>query len=258
MTTETTAAPAEATTAPEAAPVETTAPVETAAPAPAEQAPDTKAETPVEAGSAKESIASFAAEHAADNPALSLALGFLGDAGISAEDPAFSSAREGDFTLLKAVLAQKGLAGTDQMLAILEGAVTDSIKAQEEHEKATTEAVQSILGDEHEQILTWARENATDEEKDAVNEMLQAGGLYARAVAFMIKDAWAGADVTKPAKSAVQVSGGASVSSNSPLTASEYAAAVNELAKKVGGDPRGTAEYQALSARRHSGRARGI
>lgn len=205
---------------------------------------------------AKASISEFAAEYAADNPALGLALGFLGDAGISPTDAAFVAAQGGDFSLLKAVLAQKGLAGTDQMVAILEGAVNDSIAAQEAHEAKTTEMVQEILGEQHEHILSWARENATEEEKTAVNEMLSAGGFYARAVAIMLRDAYSGSDNTQAAQNAVSVSttGGG----NEPLSARDYAAEVEKLAKEFGGDPRGSAKYQQLSARRAAGRKRGI
>lgn len=247
-------ASAEAGSPAAAAPAAATPEVPAEAAKPAVEVPATPE---VPAVDAKASIAEFTAEYAADNPALGLALGFLGDAGIAPTDPAFVAAQGGDFTLLKAVLAQKGLAGSDQMVAILEGAVNESIASQEAHEAKTTEMVQGILGEQHEEILTWARENATDEEKTAVNEMLAAGGFYARAVAIMLRDAWTGGDNTIPAQNAVQISH-QGVGGNAPLSARDYAAAVQELAKELGGDPRNSAKYQQLGARRAAGRKQGI
>lgn len=205
----------------------------------------------------KGEITAFMAEHNEENPAVILAMNFLGDAGIGINDPAFLQAREGDFTLLKAMLAQKGLAGSDQMVAILEGAVQASIAEQTAHEEKTTATVTEILGEQHEEILGWARENAEPEEKTAINEMLEAGGLYARAAAIMIRDAWSQGDTTQPAVNAVQVSS-PGAGANGPISASEYAEQVQALANKVGGDPRGTAAYQQLTARRVAGRQRGI
>lgn len=240
---------------------EAPAPTEEAKPAPTEPTriatDDKPEEKPADAGDVKASIAAFAAEYAADKPALGLALNFLGDAGIAPTDPAFQAAQSGDFTLLKAVLAQKGIAGTDQMVAILEKEVNASIEEQTAFEAKTTEMVNGILGEQSAEILDWARQNATPEEKTAMNEMLAAGGFYARAAAMMLRDAWVGGDTTQPAQNAVQVSttGGGG---NQPMSAREYADAVQELAKELGGDPRGSAKYQQLGARRAAGRARGI
>lgn len=209
---------------------------------------------PVDAVAATEA---FIAEYAQDNPALAVALGFLGKAGISPEDAAFKAAQGGDFALLKAMLAEKGLSGSDQMVAILEGAVTQSIEAQEAYEAQTTEMVQGILGEQHEEILGWARDNAEPAEKEAINEMLAAGGLYARAAAMMLRDAYTQGDNTVPAQNAVEFSAPAA-GANAPLSAREYATEVEALAKEMRGDPRGSAKYQQLSARRAAGRARGI
>lgn len=229
------------------------------APAPVEAANPAPAEVPavVEGGDVKAAVAEIAAQYAEGKPALGLALGFLGDAGIAPTDAAFVAAQEGDFSLLKAVLAQKGLAGTDQMLAILESEVNSSIEAQTAFEAKTTEMVQGILGENHAEIMEWARANAEPEEKTAMNEMLAAGGFYARAAAMMLRDAYLGGETTQPAQNAVQLSttGGGG---NQPMTASEYATAVQELAKEMGGDPRGSAKYQQLGARRAAGRTRGI
>lgn len=197
-------------------------------------------------------------KYSEEKPALGLALGFLRDAGIKVTDPAFQLAEvEGDFSLLEAALALQGKPGTDQMVAILKQEVEAHHQAVEAAEADTTELVQSILGDEHEAVLSWARETASDEEKEAFNNLFEAGGVYARAAATLLKQAYAGTGATIPAKHAVDKTK-AAPTGNTALTARDYANEVQALAKRLGGDPRQSPEYAQLSRRRESGRKRGI
>lgn len=197
-------------------------------------------------------------QYQADNPALGLALGFLRDAGISPTDPAFQLAEvEGDFELLKATLAAKNLPGTDAMVAILEKAVTSHFEAVEAAEAATTALVTEILGEQKDEILDWARSTASDEEKTAFNDMLEAGGVYARAAAVLLQQAFTGAGNTVPAQHAIKTAQ-PSQGGHTPLTARDYAAEVDKLARQLGGDPRQSQEYAALTRRREAGRKRGI
>ena len=190
-------------------------------------------------------------------PALALALGFLKDVGINPEDPAFTLAEtENDFTLLEALLAKEGKPGTEHMLGILKAEVQAYQELVAQHEEQTVAEVQGILGEGHEEIIDWARENAAPEEKEVINSLLEAGGLYARAAAMLLQTAYqAGSGATQPAsnpvKSTQPVEGGA------PLTAREFSQKVDELAKKHNGDPRGTYEYKQLAARREAARQRG-
>lgn len=193
-----------------------------------------------------------------ENPALGLALGFLRDAGISPTDPAFQLAEvEGDFELLKATLAAKALPGTDAMVAILEKAVASHFEAVEKAEAETTALVTEILGEQKDEVLEWARSTASDEEKTAFNDMLEAGGVYARAAAVLLREAFQSSGNTIPAKHAVETATPGAVA-NGPLTAREFAAETEKLARKLGGDPRGSAEYAQIQRRREAGRKRGI
>lgn len=193
-----------------------------------------------------------------ENPALGLALGFLRDAGISPTDPAFQLAEvEGDFELLKATLAAKALPGTDAMVAILEKAVASHFEAVEKAEAETTALVTEILGEQKDEVLEWARSTASDEEKTAFNDMLEAGGVYARAAAVLLREAFQGSGNTIPAKHAIETAAPGAVA-NGPLTAREFAAETEKLARKLGGDPRGSAEYAQIQRRREAGRKRGI
>ncbi|CUH74609.1 head scaffolding protein [Cronobacter phage Dev-CD-23823] len=225
-----------------------------AKPEPTPEAKPEVTETPEDNG-----MQQYIDKYSEENPALGLALGFLRDAGISPTDPAFALAEtEGDFELLKAALATKGLPGTDAMVAILEKAVGEHFAAIEAHEQKTAQIVGEILGDQKDEILEWARSTADDTEKEAFNDMFEAGGVYARAAAVLLQQAYSGTGATIPAKSAAQVTTGPGTGANTPLTAREYATAVSELAHKLQGDPRGTAEYQALTRRREIGRSRGL
>ena len=204
-------------------------------------------------------MGAYIEQHSADNPALGLALGFLRDAGISPTDPAFTMAEvDGDFTLLKAMLAQKALPGTDAMLAILEKTVSDHQAELAAHEEKTTQLVAGVMGEQQEEILGWARENASEEEKSVINDMFEAGGLYARAAAMMLREQFVGSGNTVPAANPVQFSQGGGGNAGGPLDARSYAAKVQALATKLRGDPRSSREYQVLSQRREAGRKRGL
>lgn len=232
-------------------------PAKTAVTEPAETVVEEK--TPAAVEPEDNGMGQYIEQHSADNPALGLALTFLRDAGIAPTDPAFTMAEvDGDFTLLKAMLAQKALPGTDAMVAILEKAVSDHQASVEEHEAKTTALVAEVLGEQQEAILGWARENASDEEKSVINEMLEAGGLYARAAAVMLREQYSGSGQTIPATNPVQFSQSGGGTASGPLDARTYAAEVQALATKLGGDPRSSREYQVLSQRREAGRKRGI
>ncbi|AZF88096.1 head scaffolding protein [Pectobacterium phage Arno160] len=198
-------------------------------------------------------------QHQTDNPALSLALGFLRDAGISPTDPAFTKAEvDGDFTLLKAMLATKSLPGTEAMVAILEKTVADHHAAAEAQEAKTTELVGSILGENKDTILDWVRENAETDEKEGINELLSAGGIYARAAAVLMRDAYVSAGQTVAAKSAVSKGQVSAAGDSTPLSARDYAQKVQELSKELRGDPRNSPQYAQLTRRREMGRSRGL
>lgn len=237
-----------------------------AAPVEAAQAAPVAAEASVvaEAAAAAEAVPevhamdTYIEQYASANPALSYALTVLRDNGISPTDPAFVAAEvDGDFTLLKTILATKGVQGHEAISQILEKVVSDQRAEADAHEAKTTEIVGQILGDQQDAILEWARETASPEEKESFNNMLEAGGVYARAAALLLKDAFGSSGNTIPATSQV-TQGQAAASNAGPLGAREYAAAVQELSKQLGGDPRNSAQYATLSARRAAGRRQGI
>lgn len=207
---------------------------------------------------ADQNIDTYIERYKTENPAVSVALGFLKENGINVTDDAFQLAEfEGDFSLLKAVLAQKGATGSTEMLGILEKAVADYHAECEKVEQENDALVRSLLGEQTDDIFAWASENASAEEKEVLNSLLEAGGLYSRAAAMLLREAYTGAsNVTIPASNPAKVP--SSPDFSQPLSAREYAAEVNKLAQKLKGDPRGTAEYAALTARREAGRRKNI
>lgn len=240
-----------------AAPAATAAPATTAEPAVTTEPAKPEGKEPAAASVNDNGMQTYIDQHSADNPALGLALGFLRDNGISPTDPAFTAAEvDGDFTLLKAILATKATPGSDAMLGILEKAVGDHQAAIEAHEAQTTQIVTGILGEQSDEILGWARETASPEEKESFNDMFEAGGIYARAAAMLLKDAYVSGGNTVPAKSPVQQAQPAG--NAGPLSAREYAEEVQKLAKTMRGDPRNSPEYAQLSRRRAAGRTRGM
>lgn len=233
------------------------APVQEAKPEPAKAAPVEPEAAPAAAEDAT-GLQEYIDKYSEEKPALGLALSFLRDAGINATDPAFQLAEvEGDFSLLETLLATKELPGKEHMLGILKQEVAAYQEKVEAFETETTELVQGILGEQHEEVLEWARTTASDEEKEAFNNLFEAGGVYARAAATLLREAFGGSGNTIPAKNAVQVSN-PTAASNQALTARDYAAGVEALARKMGGDPRGSQEYAELSKRREAGRKRGL
>lgn len=230
--------------------------VEAPAVEPTKAAEPAKTEAPVT--TEPHAMDAYIEQYSTDKPALSIALGFLRDAGINPTDPAFQVAEtDGDFELLKAILASKGLPGTDQMLAILEGEVNTHLDAVQEREDRTTQLVSEVLGDQQEAVFEWARSNATPEEQETINNMLHDGGVAALGAALALQQLYGQGNNTKPAVNPVSQSK-PSTGSGGPLDARTFAAETAALASKLRGDPRGSSEYAALQQRRAAGRKQGI
>lgn len=186
---------------------------------------------------------------------LDMALKFVGKAGISEQHPAMVAAREGDFSILKATLATKGIAGWQEYVALGESAyarVAEKQQAATEKVKAT---VIAAAGGEQEwnAIKTWAGANATPEEKAEINEALNKGGLIAKSAVQYLAGMYNKAnnvEVTPKDPTAQAGKGGQASGDNTPLSPREYGDAVQRLNVRLGGKLEGSKEYSALQARR--------
>lgn len=192
---------------------------------------------------------------------LDYALNFVGKLGYGDTHPAIIAAQKGDFSLIRAELATKGVAGSDAVLALAEQAyarfAAEDAKKSEELAGFAAQAAGSA--ENWEVVRAWAAQEATPQEKAQVNAALSQGGLVARGVISQLvalyqqkhtlpKDA---ADVAKPG--AV----GTAAPSNEPMTAKAYAQAVEALRQKLGNRTEDSPEYAALQSQRLAARRAG-
>jgi hypothetical protein len=237
--------------APVAAPA---APVAPAAAAPAPVAPPAEPAKPAETGPVFE---------ATGNPALDLALEFVGNMGLGPEHPAIKAAEEGNFALLEAALGALGdkAKGWERYTALAKGAWEQVKQAAEakaaEQKKVVTDAVG---GDEAwTKIQAWAAANAEPAEKEAVNTALAAGGIAAKAMAQYLKNLYEAAPgTTVTPKPAVPEQANSTPAGAEPMTRQAYNKAVSELYARKGGRIDGTPEYAALQAQRAAAVKRGL
>lgn len=232
--------------------VEQTAPVAPAAPSPVQA----KAPTPpaVEPQAKDEPGEEIAYEETGD-PGLDYALSFIARAGIDAEHPALIAASNGDFGLLKATLAEKGVAGWEQAVALgekaLEGIQAKQAETVKEIQSSVLQVAES-LGVDWEAAISYARDNADEKEAATLNELFskpETAKIAALYVSHVYSSA-PGVDIP-PAKSAVPEAAAPAISQNSggSLTRAEFAAEAGKLYKKFGDGAASTPEYRALAAR---------
>lgn len=187
---------------------------------------------------------------------LDMALKFVGKAGISEEHPAMVAARTGDFSILKATLATKGIAGWQEFVALGEAAYARVAKDQEAAKAAGYKTVVDAAGGEAnwKAIQSWAGSNASPEEKTQINEALNKGGLFAKAAVHYLANLYnkANNEVTPVDPTANASGGGAPGGDNSPLSPRQYSDKVALLNVKLGGRLEGSREYSALQARRNA------
>lgn len=260
------------------APAAPTPPADTGAPAPAPGQPPAPAPataTPPAPAPAPAVLLDETAEPATPNAdttneftydptgdaGLDYALNFVGKLGYGDTHPAIIAAQQGDFSLIRAELATKGVAGSDAVLALAEQAyarfAAEDAKKSEELAGFAAQAAGSA--ENWAVVRAWAAQEATPQEKAQVNAALSQGGLVAQGVINQLvtlyqqkhtlpKDA---ADVAKPG--AV----GTAAPSNEPMTAKAYAQAVEALRQKLGNRTEDSPEYAALQSQRLAARRAG-
>ena len=192
---------------------------------------------------------------------LDYALNFVGKLGYGDTHPAIAAAQKGDFSLIRAELATKGVAGSDAVLALAEQAYTRfaAEDAKKSEELAGFAAQAAGSAENWAVVRAWAAQEATPQEKAQVNAALSQGGLVAQGVISQLvslyqqkhtlpKDA---ADVAKPGEA------GTAAPSNEPMTAKAYAQAVEALRQKLGNRVEGSPEYAALQSQRLAARRAG-
>lgn len=186
---------------------------------------------------------------------LDMALQFVGKAGITQDHPAMLAAKDGDFTILRATLAAKGTPGWEQFVALGEAAYARVSKEAAGKEAANREAIYKEAGGKEEwtAVQTWASTNATPEEKQQINALLNQGGLAAKGAVKYLIDAYnrAGNVVVNPRDPLANAGRSQEASgANAPLSPRDYANAVQQLNNKLQGRLEGSKEYENLQKRR--------
>lgn len=186
---------------------------------------------------------------------LDMALAFIGKQGIANDHPALKAAEQGDFSILKATLAQKGAPGWEQFVALGEAAYARTSAESTRKAEASREAVYKEAGgkDNWQSVQTWASANATPAEKQEINALLNQGGLAAKSAVKYLVDSFNRANnvTVEPRDGAASaVRGGTPSASSGPLSARDYVTEVQKLNVKLKGRVDGSPEYAQLQARR--------
>lgn len=192
---------------------------------------------------------------------LDYALNFVGKLGYGDTHPAIMAAQKGDFSLIRAELATKGVAGSDAVLALAEQAYTRfaAEDAKKSRELSGFAAQAAGSAENWAVVRAWAAAEATPQEKAQVNAAIAQGGLVAQGVISQLvnlyqqkhtlpKDA---APVAKPGEV------GGAAPTGGPMTAQAYAQAVEQLRQKYGSNTDSTPEYAALQSQRLAARRAG-
>ena len=192
------------------------------------------------------------------DPGLDYALSFLSRAGIQPDDPALAAAAEGNFGLLEAVLAERGIPGWEQAVALGKQAQQRMVEAEKAKAAEVEDAVLAVAansGVDWEQVVTWARGAATPEELEAVNGFFAQGALGAKiAASYLVQNFQAAqGNVAQPpvrqAVSPTAAPAAPSASANTPLNRVEFAEQAQALYKRFGDSYTQRPEYAALARR---------
>lgn len=192
---------------------------------------------------------------------LDYALNFVGKLGYGDTHPAIMAAQKGDFSLIRAELATKGVAGSDAVLALAEQAYTRfaAEDAKKSEELAGFAAQAAGSAENWAVVRAWAAQEATPQEKAQVNAALSQGGLVAHGVISQLVNLYQQKHTLPKDAAAVAKPGaaGTAAPSNEPMTAKAYAQAVEALRQKLGNRTEGSPEYAALQSQRLAARRAG-
>jgi len=195
------------------------------------------------------------------DPALDLTLNWLAGIGIGPEDAALVNAQKGDFALLEAKLSLMGpkAKGWETYLALGKRSYETAQVAAKAKVEATKADIVKVVGSDEEwgKVRAWAATQVSDAERDVVSNTLRGGGLQAKAMAAYLHSLYKQANPAAPREPIKQDAGRGSPAVGTPMTARAYSDAIQALRNKLGRDPMGTPEYDAISAERNRARAAG-
>lgn len=193
------------------------------------------------------------------NAVLDYAIDFIANSGFNPDDQSVKMAYEGNFDLLKAELAQKGVKGWEQIAGLLEKGYKEEVEKQEAFSKSIEDAVSAVFDGDAEyqnKVFEFARENAEKDELDTLNEFLSKSPFAAQVAMSYLKNAYE-MSTNKTQQPAEAVHKTATVSTpNTALSPDDFFLEVEKLAGQVGRqNVYAHPEYRQLEARRLAYRA---
>lgn len=218
---------------------------------PAAVTPDPKTAPAPAAEPAKAAIA----YESTGNTNADYALGQIAAAGIGPDHPAALAAQEGNFTLLKHALAAAGVPGSDHLVDMLTSAAMEAADAEEEFNQRVTADVHAMAGskEQWDTVMQWGRENADENEKEALNELFGNPKTHKIAAGYLLSMYDRAGGEREPAAGVVNPDGAASRHAarapETPLNRVQFAQEAKALREKMGDSYTQSAEYQALGRR---------
>jgi hypothetical protein len=188
------------------------------------------------------------------DPGLNYAMKFLAGNGFNAENPAVAAAFEGDFSLLKAELAQKGIAGWEQALGLAEQSYDRHVKANEASQVEVGGIVTDLaeqMGVDWEAAVGHVTKSAGAEEKSALNTLLS-DPKTAHIAAHYITSSYINAgdtEIEPAARATGAATGAVNERGGGALSRREYTAEMGKLRQQVGDGYMDTPQAQALYRR---------
>lgn len=222
--------------------VNETAPAPAPAPAPQPEAGDAD-------------VLDKAGYQAADNdPGLNYAMKFLAGNGFNADNPAVEAAFGGDFSLLKAELAAKGIGGWEQALGLAEQSYERHVKANEAQAAEVGKVVTGVAeraGVDWEQAVAHVGKTASADERTAINQLLSNPATAHIAAQFITGSFIESGDTEhEPAARAVgDVTKGHQGPQGGALSRREYTAELSKLRTTLGDGYMSSPQAQALYRR---------
>lgn len=192
---------------------------------------------------------------AENDPGLNYAMKFLAGNGFNAGDPAVAAAFEGDFSLLKAELAQKGIAGWEQALGLAEQSYERHVKENDAKAAKVGELVGGIaeaMGVDWEAAVGHVSKSASSEEKSALNTLLSdpaTAHIAARFIAGSFIES-GDTEIEPAARATGAEAKSIQTPAGGPLSRQEYTAELAKLRRAVGPDYMSTPQAAALFRRR--------
>ena len=186
---------------------------------------------------------------------LDMTLKFVGDLGYAPDHPAMAAAINGDFSLLEAELASKGVKGYEAYIKLGQKAFTDVSSKTQERQAKDRAAVEAIAGgpENWSAMTAWATANADDGEKTVLQSQLAKGGLEAQMAATWLVTNYnrASGISTEGAGPAVSATRGQAATTSGALDPKQYGAEVVKARQEyTGRDFESSPAYQQLVARR--------